>query len=116
MPHDYDCHGPNGCVVTGEKVVGDPGPRWTVEQWAAYYASMKTQQMKPQNGWTLPVTLLKSDNTSLPCPIKGVLVCFEQGVNLCISQAVFHCQHTDGSLGAPVVVNRPKFTYGSIEP
>ena len=52
-----------------------------------------------------------SDNKHLAYPVKGVLLVFEQGTDLGISQAVFHERNSGGALGAPCVVNNPKFIY-----
>ncbi len=76
-----------------------------------FYDSLGNHQIKPRNGWALLVELLGSDNKAIKYPAIGVLVCFEQGVGLQISQAIFHIQKPDGSLGAPITARRPRFIF-----
>jgi hypothetical protein len=73
--------------------------------------SQDAHQLKPMQGFALPVALLSSDNTGIKYPIRGVLRIFEQGVVLGVSQAVFHAELPGGALGAPVRANNPTFIY-----
>lgn len=77
-----------------------------------FHESMRIHQIKPKNHFNLPVTITGSDNTYLQYPVSGVINIIEQGTNLSIIVAVFRQFRPDGSLGAPVSVRNPKFTFG----
>ncbi len=78
-----------------------------------YRKSMKNAGLKPKHHFALPVTLEGSSNPYLKYPCKGVLVAFEQGVDLSIICGVFRQLEKDGSLSAPCEVNSPTFRYDS---
>lgn len=61
--------------------------------------------------FSLPVTLMESQNDYISYPAKGILRICEQGTDLSVIAAVFHHLKDDGSLGPSVEVRRPIFTY-----
>jgi hypothetical protein len=83
------------------------------ERQRKFHASLEVHQIKGKGiiGFGLPVTLHGSENEYIRYPSQGVLVINEQGVDLSVINAVFHCSNEDGSLGAPCRVKRPIFTY-----
>lgn len=59
----------------------------------------------------LNVTLHGTTNPYLTLPCRGEIELFELGVDGRLISAVFRAQQPDGSLGAPVQVAQPVFTY-----
>jgi len=98
---DYEAeHGSLVQIETGKDRIG-----------ANRYASMKVHGIKAQSGFALPVLLTGGENEYLKFPCRGVIVAMEQGSVLRYNFAVFHLAKEDGSLGAPVAVRHPVFTY-----
>jgi len=85
----------------------------TTEQRAAFHASLRAHQIKTRgiDGFPLVVNLMASENDYLSYPAKGVISINEQGTDLSVIVAIFRRLKDDGSLGAPVVVKNPVFTY-----
>ena len=81
---------------------------------ANFFKSLDNHQIKSTGSdvwFNLVVTLTASDNPYLQYPVTGVIRVVEQGTHLGISKAVFHQLNADGTLGAPVVVDNPVFTF-----
>jgi hypothetical protein len=85
-----------------------------MEKLTTFYASLDHHQIRSMGSgiwFSLVVTLTKSENEFLSYPVKGVLRLPEQGTHLGVFSGVFHCLNEDGSLGAPVEVRHPEFTF-----
>lgn len=70
----------------------------------AYFVSLDRHDYKPTHHFSLPVEI--TGGAQFANPVRGVLTFFEQGVDLSPVQLVFRLVQPDGSLSAPVTVNR----------